>query len=532
MSRICLIQCSGGETGKPDAPPVSTYNVAEPLGLLCLDAWLRIRGHEILLLHPNIEANAFLSDAEMIHRAISFKPDLIGFSAMTNQMPATVRLARRLKAGMPEVPIVIGGDHFSSHPRDLTAYAMFDFAVCGEGEGAIVWLLENAHLPSSLRSPTPSGIYGMENDQGWGSGRAQRIADLGLVPPPTRYPGLLRSGEVGMLMWPPPSQQTGMMSLYASRGCPYSCSYCNARLIWGKGVGWRDPVCVVEEMRKVRDTYGVNTAFFVDLTFNADLNRAHALCDALAEANLGISWYVLARPGNPQDRIRVDHPLLKAMQRAGCVKIGFGVETVSPTVAHSLGRVCGNEYVVQLARWMDELGIISKAFLIIGHPAEDEHYYDCLSNYLDELGVDEIRLSFLTPFPGTPLWEIHKHELPGRNDYDKFTTFRPILPHPQFSTARLEEIRVGILRRFYSSPHYLSRVSEKIKLHPHLQEAFDFFHKSIRSQIGWIKHQKTGTIFQNFSIKNLSRKSREVCDAQIIGKNNPSSATKYASAVQ
>lgn len=496
MARVCLIQCAGGETGKPDAPLVSTYNIAEPFGLLCLDAWLRQQHHDVLLLHPHIEVDAVLSEAEMINRAIAFRPDLIGFSAMTNQVPATARIAGSLKAAMSHVPIVVGGDHFSSCPDDLTGYEMFDFAVCGEGETALEWLVENGCLPASLRSSTPPGIYWKENGTVRGSGKAVRLGDLGLLPFPTRYPGLLRWGELGMLMWPPRSQQTGMMSLHASRGCPYSCAYCNARLIWGKGVGWREPVSIVEEMRSVRDKYGVNTAFFVDLTFNADLEHTHALCDAIAKANLGISWYVLARPGNPQDRIRIDRPLLKTMQRAGCVKIGFGVETVSPTVARSLRRICGNEYVVQLTRWMDELGILSKAFFIIGHPAEDEHYYDCLRDYLEKLSADEIRLSFLTPFPGTTLWETHKHELPGRNEYHKLTTFRPILPHPQFSAARLEQIRVDLLRQFYSSSHYLERVAVKIESHPHLEESFEDFHRSIWLELGKERVDQLGGTMQ------------------------------------
>ena len=71
-------------------------------------------------------------------------------------------------------------------------------------------------------------------------------------------------------------------------------------------------------------------------------------------------------------------------------------------VARHLHRKSGNEYVFQIARCMDELGMLSKAFLIIGHPAEDDDYYRHLGDYLAELGVDEIRMSFLTPFPGTP----------------------------------------------------------------------------------------------------------------------------------
>jgi radical SAM superfamily enzyme YgiQ (UPF0313 family) len=483
MSRVCLIQCAGGESGKRDAPPVSTYNLAEPLGLLCLDAWLRQHGHEVLLLHPHCELNTVLSETDILQRAVSFRPDLAGFSSMTNQVPVTARLAKRLKTAIPGLPLVVGGDHFSSCPGDLAAYESFDFAVCGEGESAMLWLASNAHLPPAARSDLPNGIYWKDEEGVHGIGRTERAANLDALPYPRRYAGLVHWSEVGMLMWPPRSRQTGMVSLYASRGCPYSCTYCNARLIWGKGVGWRSSACVVDELRAARDQFGVNTAFFVDLTFNADMAAAHALCDAIAEADLGVSWYVLARPGNPQDRIRVDRPLLEVMQRAGCAKVGFGVETVSPAVARQLRRAQGNDYLFQIARWTDELGILSKAFLIIGHPAEDEAYYEYLGSYLDSLSVDEVRVSFLTPFPGTPLWDAHRHELPGRQDYDKFTTFRPILPHPCFAAPQLEQIRLDLLRRYYSSPRYLQRVREKVRHHPWLHDSFEVFLGAVRTEL-------------------------------------------------
>jgi len=483
VSRVCLIQCGGGEIGKSDAPPASVYNVGEPLGLLCLDAELRRLGHEVLLLHPHVELARVLSEQDIATQAAAFGPELISYSAMTNQVPATRRVAERLKSMLPSVPSVIGGDHFSSYPPDLVHYPCFDFAVCGEGEGVLPWLLESAGQSPTERPEAPAGVYWKRDAMLQGAGRAARIDDIGALPIPTRYPGLLRWSEVGMLMWPPPSQQTGMISLYASRGCPYACSYCNARQIWGKGVAWREPSSVVAELRTAKERFGINTAMFVDLTFNSDLEKMRELCHALEEAKLDIAWYVLARPGNPNDRIRLDQSLLECMQRAGCIKIGFGVETVSPAVARALRRPAGGEYVMQLARWIDELGMLSKAFLIIGHPAEDAHYYEYLAEYMEQLQVDEIRVSFLTPFPGTPLWQQHKDHVPSREDYAAFTTFRPIIPHPIFSGRDLEAIRTRLLSAYYGSPAYRSRIERKVQMFPELQESFQVFLERVRSEL-------------------------------------------------
>jgi anaerobic magnesium-protoporphyrin IX monomethyl ester cyclase len=471
---VSLIQLTGGETGRSDKAALSVCNIAEPLGLLCIDAYLRQAGYEVLFLHPNLEGDVILSNDEMLRRVVTFSPDVVAFSAMTNQVPESHDLACRIKAELPSIPIVVGGDHFSGYPYDLLNYESFDLAVAGEGESCIEWVMKN--LGKIWQAETvPSGIYWKERGQLKGAGRALRIADINSLPCASRYAGLLKWSRVGPLMWPPKSKQTGMVSVCMSRGCPYACSYCDAREVWGKGVNWREPAALVEELRNVRDTFGVNTAFFVDLTFNSDRDKVFEVCQALRNANLGVSWYVLLRPGNPNDRIKVDRSMLEILKEAGCVKVGFGAETLSPSIGKSLRRASINDYLIDLMRWTDELGLLSKVFFIIGHPSETHDYYRNLSAYLERLRADEVRMSFLTPFPGTGLWHTYKDLLPKAVRYEDYTTFRPILPHPQLSSKDLQDLRHQLLAKYYFSPQYYQRVAAKVKNHSYLDQSFSEF---------------------------------------------------------
>jgi anaerobic magnesium-protoporphyrin IX monomethyl ester cyclase len=287
MKRICLVQLSGGEIGRSDEPTLSVCNIAEPLGLLCIDSYLRHKGCETLFLHPNLEEHRILYTDEILQRVIEFSPDIIGFSAMTNQVPESYDLACRIKEALSSVPIIVGGDHFSGYPDDLLNYQSFDIVVAGEGEECIEWLATNIGKNWNNQN-VPLGIYWKENGKLRGGGRAIRIADIKSLPLASRYTGLLKWSRVGPLMWPPKSKQTGMVSVYMSRGCPYACSYCDARQVWGKGVNWRAPATVVAELGNVRRDFGVNTAFFVDLTFNSDRDKVFEVCQALEEASLEI----------------------------------------------------------------------------------------------------------------------------------------------------------------------------------------------------------------------------------------------------
>lgn len=248
-------------------------------------------------------------------------------------------------------------------------------------------------------------------------------------------------------------------------------------------MNWREPDALVEELRTARDKFGVDTAFFVDLTFNSDRDKVSEVCHALENANLGISWYVLLRPGNPNDRIKVDRPMLEALKGAGCIKVGFGAETLSPAIGKSLRRASINDYLIDLMRWTDEIGILSKIFFIIGHPSETNEYYQSLSTYLEVLGADEVRISFLTPFPGTGLWNTYKGKLPTPAKYEDYTTFRPILPHPVFSSAELQDLRRDLLAKYYFSSKYFQRVAEKIKNHSYLDESFSEFFEYLQGKL-------------------------------------------------
>ena len=457
-----------------DQASLSLCNIAEPLGLLCIEAYLQGIGHEVRLLHPHIKEKGELSSDEIMHAATEFAPDIVGFSAMTNQVFRTHEMAKQIKTRLPHVYTVVGGDHFSGYPQDILNFDAFDFVICGEGEECMAWLVEH-YLSIDSCKIIPDGIYWKEGNRLHGNGRANRIQDIDTLPPASRYRSLLKRSRVGTLMWPPRSEQTGMTSIYASRGCPYACAYCDARQVWGIGVRWRHADKVVDELKAIRDVYGINTAFFVDLTFNSEREKLFDICRKLEKADLGISWYVLLRPGNPENRITVDRPMLEAMRNAGCIKIGFGVETLSPIIAKDLRRSSINGYLVKLMRWMDELGLLSKAFLIIGHPKETKGYYEELRSYLLELGADELRISFLVPFPGTPLWDKYKGSLPVNVGYEDYTTFRPLMPHPLFSVGELTDIRLSLLKDYYFSSQYRDRVKAKIGRYFHFKQSFKEF---------------------------------------------------------
>ena len=99
-----------------------------------------------------------------------------------------------------------------------------------------------------------------------------------------------------------------------------------------------------------------------------------------------------------------------------------------------------------------------------------------------DLGVDEIRISFLTPFPGTYLWQARNDALITK-DYSDFTTFRPVIRHPNLNYEQLISVRKRLVKEYYYSSSYQYRVHQKTKRHMHLLPSFKEFFSHINKEL-------------------------------------------------
>src|SRR5690606_35184058 len=112
----------------------------------------------------------------------------------------------------------------------------------------------------------------------------------------------------------------------ASRGCPYSCSFC-AKLDFRDKYRRRDLATLLEEIDGLI-AQGVTYLYFIDEIF---LPQA-PLLQALAERN--VSFGV-------QTRIDLWKPeMTELLGRAGCVSVEAGVESLTPEGRDALDKRC------------------------------------------------------------------------------------------------------------------------------------------------------------------------------------------------
>ncbi|MEK6888864.1 MAG: radical SAM protein [Nanoarchaeota archaeon] len=474
--KVALVSLLGNEALTNQRNGMTIFNDLENLGLHYIHAVCEREGHEVKLFHPYQSKNL---DEELITGCIiDEKPDVVGFSALTNSFPRAVRMAEQIKSRKPDIKIVFGSDHIGAYPQDLVANRVIDIGVIGEGENAFLNILDDKPLSCI------NGIAFIEGDTLKINSNSSRIKDRSQLPFAFRDAEILAKSKVGAMMYPPLSEQRGTASFLSQFGCPLGCTYCTATTLYNSQITASPAEHVVAEMTETSKRFNVNTAMFVDLTFNLKTKNSEYLCRKIADANTGISWYAMIRPTSPNGQPMVKNSLLEAMVYAGCTKIGFGVETTEKNAMKDYHRTTSVVEDERILRAVDELGALTKVFLMIGHPEETNEYYESLITNLKKLTPDEVRISFLTPFPGTTFWK----QLANRNyelattDFNKYTTFNPVLRMKNMSNEEAITQRSRILREYYSSDEFRTHVANKTRRHPKFHKSYEEFAALLKSQ--------------------------------------------------
>ena len=447
------------------------YAQPEPMGLEYIGGSLSEAGFNVVFC-SGLEVEACLTGQGA--KRISF------ISSTTSEWSAAVRIAERAKQRGNIT--VVGGYHATGMEWHDLDDVPFDYVVKGEGEHVCV-ALARVLLNGQMVDATLDGAKEVIANKFI---TARRIEDLDSLPFPLRSERFM-AGVLCDLMWPPPSRQTNFALVIASRGCVYDCSFCASASMWGRNVRHRSPENVVAELRTLKEQLGTNTVVFVDQSLGQDRVWTLELCRAIKAERLGINWY-------PMCNMSIDRDILLAMANAGCTKIGFGVEGLSPYAVKRLKPQNPHDFDIanDLFGYCNTLGIFVKAFLMIGHPWETREIIQGYFEWLPRLRVNQIKLAYFTPFPGTTEW-LRYHDQLASEQWENFDAFSlPVVKNSDISVELYDEFRRDLLRCFYESTTFIDVTRQMLEKYPHYIDSFSEFATFLREQgivnIGLLEH--------------------------------------------
>ena len=337
-----------------------------PLGLLYLATWLNNHGYRAQI--------ADLSSVSPERWADTIPPaDIYGFSTYTTTYHRTQRILQIVKSVNPRAWTVAGGPHASALPESVARD--FDFVIVGEGEKAILHLVQGLEsrksLPSILCEPPVTNLDALP------------FPDYSLVDVPS-YRRVVDGGH--------------SLSILSSRGCPYRCVFCNSIVMGGHHrVRFRSAANVVEEICLLKAKWGITSFRFQDDIFTLNLPRLREITVMLRDE--GITYRCFGR----LDRCKQETADL--LYEGGCRHIAFGMESGSPVILERMQKGQTVDDIRQGIANAKASGLIVRVYLIVGFPGETWETVQDTVDLMLECTPDEFVVYPLIPYPGTLLYQ-------------------------------------------------------------------------------------------------------------------------------
>jgi radical SAM superfamily enzyme YgiQ (UPF0313 family) len=369
----------------------------EYVGVMCLSAYVKSKGHECDILIESEEGKSFWP------KALAYKPDAIAFSAMTGFHSHYLKVAEEAKKRM-KVPVIFGGPHPTFFP-EMVEHPAVDAVCRGEGEEALVDFL------NALQD----------------GGDFSHIPNLWVKKDDAVLRNEVRCGENELDNYPPADREIYYKYRYlreypakpfiTGRGCPYLCTFCFNRdfnqMYKGKMKVLRriSPEKVIEEIRDCRQRYPLRKIFFNDDIFIMQKDWLEEFVP-LYNKEIGLPYACNVRANLAKEEI------VKLLKESGCTLVMWGIESGNEKRRREiLGKNISDEQIRSAASLFRKYGIKMKSFNIMGSPGETLEEAVETIKLNAEVKIDYPWCSILQPYPHTVIAEIAQEKGVLKTDY-------------------------------------------------------------------------------------------------------------------
>jgi anaerobic magnesium-protoporphyrin IX monomethyl ester cyclase len=431
-----------------------------PLGLLYVASTIEQTGrHQLKVLDLNIPDFDLTFFKNYVQQE---KFDILGITLTTFTLLDALEVIAVFREFNPGGLVIAGGPHVAIFPKETMALGVVDVAVKREGEPVINDILERLGDPAALAG-VPGICYRMNGDI-YDSGEAPYIDALDALPPPNR--ALLPYRSYFSLL----GGDAYSTTIFTSRGCPFHCAFCD-RPALGKKFRCHGPDYVINEIRQCLNL-GIREFLFYDDTFTVNRARVLDICRQIVKLGLDIRWDIRARVDT------VDEEILKALKKAGCVAVHYGVESGSERILKRLNKGISLARVREVFELTRKVGLETLAYFMLGNPGETRVDIDRSLALAMEIQPDMLHLSIFTPFPATRLYqEALESGLIGKDVWLRFAQhptqdFEPPIWEEHFTRRELQELITKSYKSFYLRPEYVWRRLHRVRTFSELKRKF------------------------------------------------------------
>ena len=435
MAKILLINPVVREEDDPKHIP---YGIAL-LAQIAID-----KGHLVQI----YDANAWRKGYDIIHKVVASDDwDVIGIGGLITTYGSIKKIVKITRESAPKTFIIAGGGFFTSMPLEMMNWLKeFDLGIIGEAFATWPEVLEKIDQKDFDFSKT-LGVCYREND---GTPKLNsvrpNIHDLNTLPYPAwdLLPMEIYFKNSSMLYSETMSTAKRRIDINGSLGCSLICKYCwhlgttgdmiveandkgenDVRFTYGRNIRYHSPRYIVDMVKVLVKKFNIDFASFIDenlMTMHVSSGRKwlYELSDLWIKEGLqptcrrdgvehdencrGVHWSGTSHAG------LVDRNVLKAIFKAGCGSLVYGIESFDPYILKNLGKGSNQQSNIESVGMTLEEGIIPNPNIIIGFPDESFQSIRTTLEWMIKLGM-HAKPHFATPYPGSEWYYSYKDSI-------------------------------------------------------------------------------------------------------------------------
>lgn len=418
-----------------------------PMGTISVYGWLRHRGYTVELLDTQF---GDVTRESLAARLRDRRYDVVAMPVFTPTAEYAFATAALVKDHLPDCKVVLGGIHVTALPElSMAQCSACDVIIRHEAEYTLdEWLV--AYADGERDWAAIEGLVWRDPTTGAVVVNPQRafIGDLDTLP-------VGFYSDLDLTRYVPHATQYVRLPNYpvmSQRGCPYSCSYCQAATILGKKTRFLSPERMVEEIKILKYEKGARGLYFQDSTFTIKRAWTMRLMELMVRAGLDdLRWSCNTRAD------RLDPELLDAMYRAGGRQIVFGIESGNQASLDVVRKGVTVERQTQGVEWTRKAGFRYVTSFILCLPGETPEMVRNTIRYAKSLGAYVAMFYLPVPYPGSVLDQSCREtgglrRVAQWSDYIAIDFENPVYVNPNFGVEGMRYWYKRAFFEYYATP--------------------------------------------------------------------------------
>src|SRR5215471_7440887 len=254
----------------------------------------------------------------------------------------------------------------------------------------------------------------------------------------------------------------GAMSVQYSRGCPFSCEFCDIIEMYGRIPRTKSNQQILAEFDALKALGWRGTLFIVDDNFIGNKKNVRRLLPDIA-AWQKANGYPFELITESSVNLADDEPLLASMRDAGFHRVFLGIETPVEESLHEAQKSQNRGNLLQSVSTIQRYGIEVMAGFIVGFDNDPEDIFERQIDFIRRSAIPLAMVGLLNALPDTQLWKRLDREgrllgeASGNNTVCTFN-FKTRMD-PVFLVRGYQ----GIMRTIYAPREYYQRVLDSLR---------------------------------------------------------------------